>query len=135
MNPYNISISDKKLVAKNTWELTLQCLETGTLNIKAGQYVRLVIPEIAGGTLENSRIFSAILSSLMFRDRDSKHFGVVFRESPSAFKQYLINAPIGTQMLAHGPFGDFILPKQCLAPKALNMGWVAGGVGIAPFVS
>ena len=67
MNPYNISISDKKLVAKNTWELTLQCLETGTLNIKAGQYVRLVIPEIAGGTLENSRIFSAILSSLMFR--------------------------------------------------------------------
>jgi len=33
MNPYNISISDKKLVAKNTWELTLQCLETGTLNI------------------------------------------------------------------------------------------------------
>ena len=135
MNPYNISISDKKLVAKNTWELTLQCLETGTLNIKAGQYVRLVIPEIAGGTLENSRIFSAILSSLMFRDRDSKHFGVVFRESPSAFKQYLINAPIGTQMLAHGPFGDFILPKQCLETGTLNIGWVAGGVGIAPFLS
>ena len=135
MNQITINISNKKLVAKNTWELTLQCLAPKALNIGGGQYIRLVIPEISGGARENSRIFSAILSSLMFRDRDSKHFGVMFRESPSAFKQYLINAPIGTQMLAYGPFGDFVLPKQCLAPKALNMGWVAGGVGIAPFLS
>ena len=135
MNQITISISDKKLVAKNTWEITFQCLEAGNLNIGAGQYMRLVIPEIAGGARENSRVFSAILTPLMFRFPASKHFGVVFRESPSAFKQYLINAPIGTQMLAYGPFGDFVLPKQCLAPKALNIGWVAGGVGIAPFVS
>ena len=132
---HKISLSDKKLIAKNTREFTLQCLETGTLNIEAGQYMRLVIPEIAGGARENSRIFSAILSSLMFRDRDSKHFRVVFRESPSAFKQYLISAPIGAQILAYGPFGDFILPKQCLETGTLNIGWVAGGVGIAPFLS
>ena len=131
---HKISLSDKKLIAKNTWELIFQCLETGTLNIEAGQYMRLVIPEIAGGARENSRIFSAILSSLMFRDRDSKHFRVVFRESPSAFKQYLINAPIGAQILAYGPFGDFILPP-CLETGTLNIGWVAGGVGIAPFLS
>ena len=131
---HKISLSDKKLIAKNTWELIFQCLETGTLNIEAGQYMRLVIPEIVGGARENSRIFSAILSSLMFRDLDSKHFGVVFRESPSAFKQYLINAPIGAQMTAYGPFGEFVLPP-CLEVEPLNMGWVAGGVGIAPFLS
>ena len=129
MNPYNISISDKKLVAKNTWEIAFQCLETGTLNIEAGQYMRLVIPEIVGGARENSRIFSAIFLSLMFRDRDSKHFRVVFRESPSAFKQYLISAPIGTQMTAYGPFGDFVLSRQCLEAGNLNIGWMAGGVG------
>ena len=132
---HKISLSDKKLIAKNTWELIFQCLETGTLNIEAGQYMRLVIPEIVGGARENSRIFSAIFLSLMFRDRDSKHFRVVFRESPSAFKQYLISAPIGAQILAYGPFGDFILPKQCLETGTLNIGWVAGGVGIAPFLS
>jgi len=131
---HKISLSDKKLIAKNTWELIFQCLETGTLNIEAGQYMRLVIPEIVGGARENSRIFSAIFLSLMFRDRDSKHFRVVFRESPSAFKQYLINAPIGAQILAYGPFGDFILPP-CLETGTLNIGWVAGGVGIAPFLS
>ena len=135
MNQITISISDKKLVAKNTWEITFQCLEAGNLNIGAGQYMRLMIPEIVGGARENSRVFSAILTPLMFRFPASKHFGVVFRESLSAFKQYLINAPIGTQMLAYGPFGDFTLPKQCLEAGNLNIGMVAGGVGIAPFLS
>src|SRR3972149_1258280 len=97
---YSISISDKKLVAKNTWEIAFQCLEAGNQNIEGGELMRIVIPEIAGGARENSRVFSAILTPLMFRFPASKYFGVVFRESLSAFKQYLINAPIGTQMLA-----------------------------------
>lgn len=125
-----ISITDKKYIAKDTWEFTFQRLEAGALNIEAGQYMRIVIPEIAGGARENSRIFSAIL---MFRSSISKHeeFAAVFRASASAFKQYLINAPIGAEMLAHGPFGDFTLPKDVSCPIV----FVAGGVGIAPFLS
>ncbi len=115
--PHHARSTNKKYIAKDTWEITFQCLEAKSLNIEAGQYVRIVVPEIAGGVLENSRIFSVI----MFRDLVSKHWGVVFRASESAFKKYIIGAPIGTEVIVYGPFGDFILPK-CLDSRNLNIG-------------
>ena len=133
MITHNISIISKKLIAKDTWEIAFQCLEVEPPNIEAGQYMRIVVPEIPGGTRENSRIFSVILPP-MFRALVSKHWGVVFRASESAFKKYIIGAPVGAEMVAYGPFGDFVLP-QCLEVEPPNIVFIAGGVGIAPFVS
>lgn len=130
MMPYHACITDKKHIAKDTWEITFQCFEVEPPNIEAGQYVRIVVPEITGGARENSRILSVI----MFRSSTSKHWGVVFRTSESAFKKYIIGALVGTKVIVYGPFGDFTLPK-CLDSQNLNVVFIAGGVGIAPFLS
>ncbi len=56
---------------------------------------------------------------------------VVFRNSGSGFKETLINTSIGASVQVEQAAGSFLLPQILTRPQM----FVAGGVGIAPFMS
>lgn len=92
---------------------------------KAGQYLihTLVDVDIDG---DKTRIFS--IASIP----SEGHVLVGFRTNnkPSAFKQYIINHGVGTEVKSKGPKGDFVL-KEDSKPVILY----ASGVGITPILS
>jgi ferredoxin-NADP reductase len=52
-------------------------------------------------------------------------------ERPSSFKRQLHSLEVGAYATATGPAGDFSLPPD----PARKLVWLAGGIGITPFVS
>jgi len=53
---------------------------------------------------------------------------VATRVRGSGFKRSLVEAPLGTEVEVHGPYGDFTLPEE---PSKIVM--LAGGIGVTPF--
>jgi len=53
---------------------------------------------------------------------------VATRVRGSGFKRSLVEAPLGTEVEVHGPYGDFTLPED---PSKIVM--LAGGIGVTPF--
>jgi ferredoxin-NADP reductase len=49
----------------------------------------------------------------------------------SAFKRVLATMPLGSEIQAEGPYGDFTLPRKHERPAVL----LAGGIGVTPFRS
>jgi ferredoxin-NADP reductase len=109
----------------DTTELTLAPTES-LFTFTPGQYIELVYPNQPqlddGG---NHRSFS--LAAAPTADGS---LTIAFRNSSSAFKQGLLAAPLGTPLVAQGPYGVFTL-----APEMEPVAFIAGGIGITPFYS
>lgn len=93
---------------------------------RAGQYVELVLTNFQtrdwGG---KSRTFS--LASAPYE----KDLQIALRMTGSAYKRFLADCPLGTNVELRGPAGEFELDENGRKPAVL----LAGGIGIAPFRS
>ncbi len=123
---FEVTIADRKLIAEGTYEMSF---DFGNIpfDFLAGQYVWLRLPKLfypdEKGEIRAFSICSSpnIKNSVMF----------TFRKSESGFKKTLLEMPIGAKIFITGPFGSRVFPED----PAKRMVFLAGGVGIAPFLS
>lgn len=91
----------------------------------AGQYITLILPQLEHlPARESFRDFS--LSS---SQSNTKTLRIIFRSSDSIYKQTLQRLIPGDTLRIEGPAGTFLLGNE----KRIT--WIAGGVGITPFLS
>ena len=119
------SIASVKKIAKRTIEVAIKLPDN--FDFIAGQYIWLQIPQLKYlDQRGNTRMFSIASSPSKKRQLD-----IVFRTSESGYKKTLIESVAGTEIIFSGPFGPLKLPEDSLRPVIL----VAGGIGVAPFLS
>tara|TARA_B100000745_G_scaffold246781_1_gene168821 strand:- start:354 stop:1034 length:681 start_codon:yes stop_codon:yes gene_type:complete len=122
---FETQIIAHEAVAEGTHEVTLK--RPPDFAFKAGQYTQIMVPELTKADPKGrSRLFSIASSP-----EDHEYLQVVFRDSGSGFKETLINMPVGSSVQVEQAAGSFILPQKLARPQV----FVAGGVGIAPFMS
>jgi len=122
---FEAKIIAHKEVADGTHEVTLN--RPAAFAFQAGQYLQIALPKLAiSDPKGRSRLFSIASSP-----KNQDYLQIVFRDSGSGFKNALINSPVGSSVRLEQAAGSFILPKQTTRPQV----FVAGGVGIAPFMS
>jgi ferredoxin-NADP reductase len=93
---------------------------------KPGQAIDLILPETAGLVAEGARHAFSIVSA-----PHESELVVATRMRASAFKDALARLPIGACAEIDGPFGSLTLHKKVDRPAV----FIAGGIGITPFVS
>jgi ferredoxin-NADP reductase len=118
-------IKNKKEIAKGIIEVDLEVSEK--IDFEPGQfsYFELINP-LYSDAKGNGRYFSLI--------NFPKETGIISfatRITDSAFKRSLVEAPLGTEMNIGKFAGSFTLPENDLKEIVL----IAGGIGIAPFIS
>ncbi len=95
---------------------------SGRFDFKAGQAVNLIANPSTPDEL--SREFSIASSPtedyLLFTMR---------MLSESKFKTHLDSLPIGSAVVAEGPYGEFVLPEDSSRPLV----FLAGGIGVTPY--
>src|SRR3989344_5956149 len=92
-----------------------------------GQYVWVEIPKLKTPDIKGSRRAFSICSI----PNKKNTISIVYRISQSGYKQELSKLAEGDSVVIHGPFGSLHFPENPQTPVIC----VAGGVGIAPFVS
>lgn len=117
---------DKKELVSGVWEMSFDT-KNQNFSFRAGQYVRLVLPNLdTDDTKGPARLFSISSSP-----SEKEKLQIAFRASDSGFKKTLLNMPIGSEAKIEGPFGTFALPINFEKPIV----FIAGGTGITPFLS
>ena len=98
------------------------------LRYTAGQFIELTIPHDKPDSRGIKRWFTLSSSPTQSLVAITTKFAV---ENGSSYKLALHNLKPGTQLTVSDPMGDFVLPKLIQTPLV----FVAGGIGITPFVS
>ncbi len=120
---FKAKIVKRDLVADNTFRLDLEP-EDKNFSFRAGQYVWLRLERLMHvDDRGDHRAFSLISAP------GDKTLSIIFRGSTSGFKRSLMEMEIGDHVEAIGPFGSFV------DPASEEYVFVAGGVGITPFLS
>ena len=109
-------LASRQLIAADTSEITLAPIHPREFDFIPGQHLEL---ELAG----ERRSFS-----IASAPQANSALKIAFRHSPSAFKQNLLAAPLGTPLVVQGPYGVFTLPRE-----VKSAAFIAGGIGITPF--
>ena len=107
----------KQEVAKNVLEVKF--FMPDEFVFEAGQYIQLVLAE-------NLKHYFSITNS----PNEKNTLRISTRLSESEFKNKLQSLPLGSEVQINGPWGDFVLNK-----KIRSYFFVAGGIGITPFMS
>ena len=114
-----------KQIAKRTVEAVIKVSED--FNFIAGQYIWLMVPKLKyPDPRGNTRMFS-IASSPNLKGE----LNIIFRISGSGYKKTLVEMTPGEEIIFSGPYGHMMLPED----NSLPIVFMAGGVGIAPFLS
>ncbi len=117
-------ITKIKEIVPNTFEYDLELDQE--MEFVAGQYLWVELENlIEEDPRGNLRAFSIIS-----RENNKKNISIVFRKSDSGYKKTLLSLKVDDELSIFGPRGFFILP-EVMVPTVL----IAGGVGIAPFIS
>ncbi len=117
---------EKKEIGANTFEFVFSPNEA--VRFMAGQYGELTVPHKNVDTRGMRRYFTIASAP---QDRYIK-FGVRFTaKDGSSFKRALMNLKEGEEVILNSINGEFILPEN----KAQNVVFIAGGIGITPFLS
>ena len=118
-------IRSQKKVAENTLEI--QFVRPKDFEFVAGQYIQIALDRLSYPDPKGpSRTFS-ICSSPFEKDAVT----IIFRDTGSGYKKTLSELDVGSEVTLEGPFGHFVLPKSA----NLKHVFVAGGIGVSPFVS
>jgi PAS domain S-box-containing protein len=121
---YSAHVVSTKLIAKETWECVFAVDDT-LFSFTPGQYVWVILPNHKELDPRGERRAFSITSV----PNSESTLSIVFRENTaSEFKNDLIHLSPGDAVQIEGPFGGW-------APFTDNVCIVAGGVGIAPFLS
>ena len=121
---YRSRLVHREKVARET--LAIRVERPSGFTFEAGQYVDITVlnpprRDLMGPTRSMSVASATQASPLEF----------LMRLRDSAFKQALATQPIGAELLLEGPLDDLAL----LAEPARELVFIAGGVGIATFLS
>jgi ferredoxin-NADP reductase len=115
----------RKQLTSSTDEYTFEV--DRPINFAAGQYMELTVPHKGKDGRGIRRVFSIIGAS----GDSTIRFGIKMYDRSSSFKRAIKALEKGAVINATGVNGDFLLPKDATTPLL----FVAGGVGITPFVS
>ncbi|SRR3989338_3426041 len=129
-----VKLTKRRTVAAGTTELILTLPSGADFNFEAGQHLELILPAPKYQDDLGSRRFFSIASSPNRRPE----LRLAYRDSPSAFKRTLAELPLGAPLQIDGPFGSFTLfepTDEAGGPETQPMLFVAGGIGITPFLS
>lgn len=122
---YTSRIVAKESMAEDTTQVSFE--RPKNFSFTAGQHIQLVVEKLHYSDPKGrSRVFSICSSPA-----NKETLSVVFRETGSGFKKTLSELQVGENVLVEGPFGFFTLPES----KDARHLFIAGGIGIAPFVS
>lgn len=119
---------DSRPVGSDAVEYRFSTTRPGGRPHKPGQYLELQLPDVRGD-LRGSRRHLSIVSSP--DEVGELRVAVRVPERPSGFKRRLSTLEPGAPARATWVGGDFVLPEQRSTPVL----FVAGGIGITPFVS
>jgi ferredoxin-NADP reductase len=119
-------ISDKKEIAKGTLMVELEILGD-EVEFKPGQFFMLELINPPYNDDKGSKRYFSIVNS----PRKKGILVMVTRLSDSAFKKSLNELAIGTEVYVDNIAGNFTLPNDKKKPLV----FIAGGVGITPFMS
>jgi ferredoxin-NADP reductase len=122
---FETQVTAHREVAKGTHEVSLQ--RPSAFAFQAGQYLQIALPKLTTPDSKGaSRLFSVASSPY-----DMDKINIVFKSSGSGFKETLINTPVGSLVQIDQAAGSFLLPQKLNREHV----FIAGGVGIAPFMS
>jgi ferredoxin-NADP reductase len=116
----------RQQLTPTSWELSFR--PQRPVAFRAGQYMELSIPH-AGADLRGMRRIFSVASAPV--ESEVIRFGLRTAERSSSFKTALLGLHPGETITATAVGGDFLLPKD----PELPLLFVAGGIGITPFVS
>ena len=120
-----LSLVEKKEIAQNTYEFSFS--KPADLKFKAGQYLEWMLPHESYDNRGIRRYFTIVSAP---KDEFIK-IGVRFGQGISSYKTKLKNMVVGDKIIASQLAGDFTLPED----TSTKLGFIAGGIGITPFVS
>ncbi len=112
-------------VAEQTVEVAIKVPEG--FSFFAGQYIWLMIPELEYPDPKGNTRMWSITSS----PNRKGELEIIFRTGKSGYKKTLVEMEPGEEIVFSGPFGPLRLPENNSLPVVL----IAGGVGVAPFLS
>lgn len=123
---FNLKFIGKEKVATDAWRLDFE--KPKGYKHQAGQYNELQLKHDGVDDRGETRWFTASSSPT------EKNLSITTRhvkDHPSTFKNALFELQKGDSVPTKGPMGEFVLPQD----KSVKLVWVAGGIGITPFVS
>ncbi|HET7276282.1 MAG TPA: FAD-dependent oxidoreductase [Longimicrobiaceae bacterium] len=121
---HSTRLRHRKLVAHET--LAIGVDRPGEFDFEAGQYADLTVFN-AGDRDALGPIRSLSIASVPGAD----YLEFIMRVRDTAFKRSLATLPVGADLLVEGPFDDLGFSRE----NGREMVFIAGGVGIAPFMS
>ncbi len=120
-----LSLQSSKEVAPNIFEYTFT--KPAGLRYEAGQYLEWMLPH-KGVDKRGTRRYFTIASAPSETDI---RVAMKLPEKMSSFKKAMSTLAVGDIVIGSQRAGDFVLPKD----TAQKIGWIAGGIGVTPFVS
>ncbi len=119
----------RKEIAKNAWEITFR-LESQEFTFLPGQYIWVILPRLTHQDPRGSRRPFSIASP----PNTTGEIKIITRKSESGYHRTLSDLPLGSAVRVRGPHGSSFVCERSKR-KAISYAFIAGGIGIAPFLS
>ncbi len=123
-NRYTLKLVEKRNLNPNTFEFVFQ--PNKKVHFIAGQYIEVMLPHDKSDTRGERRYFTIASAP----SDNNIIFGIRVREDGSSFKSNLNDLEVGKYIYGQQLRGDFVLSS-----KSTKNVFVAGGIGITPFIS
>lgn len=123
---YSSRLLGREFIADGTMAIRIE--RPSGFSFRAGSYIDLTIPD-----LRERDLLGPVRSLSISSPPESAELEFMVRLRPTAFKEGLVNYPIGTPLELEGPFDNLKLGSGP-DPDRESV-YIAGGIGIAPFLS
>ncbi|HQR52561.1 MAG TPA: FAD-dependent oxidoreductase, partial [Burkholderiales bacterium] len=124
MSTFEVKLQGREEVAEGTMAFHFE--KPAAFSFKAGQAIDVILPKPPGGDVQGARHTFSIVTAPFESD-----LVIATRMRDSAFKRALKSLAMGSAVGIEGPFGSLTLHRDPARPAV----FIAGGIGITPFVS